>query len=97
MRLPRIFDFMIKYVAPAYLLTMIGLWAYNDLPKQWTVVTTQNVPFLTMCVIGGVLVFLLILINIAGRRWKVEQIDTAAGPGGQPRVIVGGASQEATR
>lgn len=77
LKLPKIFNFIIKYVAPAYLLIMLGSWAYNDLPKNWHTVRTEQVPFLTMCVIGAVLIFLLILINIGGRRWKAESRDTS--------------------
>ncbi len=73
LKLPRAFNFMIKFVAPAYLLVMLVLWCWQDLPKKIEALRGENqVPFLTICVIAMVTVFLLVLIAIAGRRWQVE-------------------------
>jgi SNF family Na+-dependent transporter len=73
LRLPRAFNFMIKFVSPAFLLIMLGMWCWKDLPKKIEALRGDNqVPFMTICVILTVTVFLLILIAIAGKRWNAE-------------------------
>ncbi len=73
MRLPRMFKFIIKYVAPTYLLFVLGSWCYQDLPKKIKELRENDVPFLAVCLILCVLVFLLVLISIAGKRWQAEK------------------------
>ncbi len=59
-RLPRIFKFIIKYVTPACLLTLLGWWFYCD---WWKVITMADVPPENVPYILGIrLVLLLILI-----------------------------------
>ena len=72
MRLPRFFPFVIKYVTPAYLLLMLGLWCYTDLGRYVNQVRTDQVVALTFGLVVVVTVFLLVLINLGGRRWKAE-------------------------
>ncbi|MCK6485492.1 MAG: sodium-dependent transporter [Phycisphaerae bacterium] len=76
--LPRLFNFIIKYVAPAYLIFVLGYWCWNDMPGKIQVLREQQVPFLAICVVLAVLIFLLILIAVAGRRWQAETRDTTA-------------------
>jgi len=62
-KIPRIFRFIIKYVTPACLLSLLGWWFYSD---WWKVITmegvpSENVPF----VLGTRLLLLLILIVLA--------------------------------
>ena len=83
MRLPRVFNFVIKYISPVYLLTVFVLWCYHkdNLPAYYTKLTSggedARVPLLALGVIAGSIVFFLILINIAGKRWKAETRDTS--------------------
>lgn len=77
MRLPRFFPFIIRYVTPAYLLLMLGSWCYTDLGKYVTMVRTDNVIAMTFGLVVVVTVFLLILINIGGKRWKAETREVA--------------------
>jgi SNF family Na+-dependent transporter len=79
MPLPRIFRFMIKYVTPLYLIVVFFMWCKNNLPGYVTQLMKGGVPLLTVCVIGAVTVFLLIMINVAGRHWKAETRDTGEG------------------
>jgi SNF family Na+-dependent transporter len=72
MRLPRFFPFVIKYVTPTYLVIMLGLWCKDDLPKFVTKVQENQVAALSFGLVVVVTIFLLILINIGGRRWKAE-------------------------
>jgi len=77
MRLPRAFKFVIKFVAPLYLLIVLVLWCWHDLPAKAKALKDQQVPMLTICLILVVMVFFLVMINIAGRRWKAEQMGRA--------------------
>ncbi len=73
MRLPRFFPFVIKYISPAYLLIMLGMWCKDSLMGYVDQVRSDNVIALTFAVIVVTTVFLLLLIQIGGRRWKAEQ------------------------
>lgn len=75
MRLPRFFPFLIKYVTPVYLLIMLGSWCKTDLLKYVKAVREDQVSFLAFCMVVVVTVFLLILIKIAGPRWRAETRD----------------------
>ncbi|HET6277686.1 MAG TPA: sodium:calcium symporter [Candidatus Polarisedimenticolia bacterium] len=74
MRLPRGFKFVIKYVSPLYLLTVFVMWCVNEnnLPKYLGELMKGGVALLTIGVIGSVLVFLLLMTAIAGKKWNAE-------------------------
>ncbi len=110
MPLPRVFNFVIKYVAPLYLLIVLGMWWFKGLISYLSTKADPSVParelglkdWLLLCVpervgklfdtsfehyqverlsvlvIGSVLIFLLLLTNIAGRRWRAEEADTSS-------------------
>lgn len=69
LRIPRVWKFVIKYVSPLYLLTIFVLWCTNNLPKRLEGLKEDRVAVLALLVLGAILVFLLVLINIAARRW----------------------------
>jgi SNF family Na+-dependent transporter len=77
MRLPRFFRFVIRYVAPLYLLIVLGTWCCRVLPDKLLQLGKNQVALLTMCIIGSVLIFFLLLTNIAGKRWNAEDQDTS--------------------
>ncbi len=72
LRIPRFFLFTIKYITPAYLLFTLGWWCYSTLPGEIEKLRTQQVPFLAMCMVTVVTVFMLILIHLGGKRWNAE-------------------------
>lgn len=85
MRLPGFFPFVIRYITPAYLLFMLGSWVYSDLGKYVKMIRTDNVIALAFLLVLVVTIFMLILINIGGRRWKAETRDQGSlVPGGVP-------------
>lgn len=79
MRLPRFFPFVIRYVTPTYLLIMLGMWCYTDLGKYVDQIRSDNVILLAFGMVVVVTVFLLMLINIGGRRWQAETKDAPRG------------------
>jgi hypothetical protein len=63
MRVPRIFRFIIKYITPACLLTLLGWWLVTE---WWDVITMVNVPAENIpYVLGTRLLLLAILIGLA--------------------------------
>ena len=79
MKLPRVFNFVIKYVSPLYLIGVFVLWCTYNLPAYVNQLRQGGVRLLTIGVILATLVFLLILIGVAGPRWQAETKDTSRG------------------
>ncbi len=76
MTLPRWFVPVIKYVSPTYLLAVFGLWAYYNLPDEIKSFRESSVKLYSVLIIAAVAVFLLMLIQIAGKAWRVETVDS---------------------
>ena len=77
LRLPRVFGFVIKYVSPAYLLTIFVMWCKENLPVYVENLSKGGVPLLAVGVIVSVFVLFTVLVKIAGRRW--DERDSGAG------------------
>jgi hypothetical protein len=55
-----------------YLLIMLGLWCWTELGAKARAVLEDRVSMLSFLVILTVTVFFLILIYLAGPKWKAE-------------------------
>lgn len=79
LRIPRVFNFVIRYISPTFLLVVFVMWCWKNLPERITEMSQEGMEgaVLALGVIGAVLVFFLILVMIAGRRWKAETRDTS--------------------
>jgi len=75
MRLPRFFPFIIKYISPLYLLIMLGSWVWGNSRTYFRQIMEDSVIALAFSMVLVVVVFLLILIHIGGRRWRAESRD----------------------
>jgi hypothetical protein len=92
MRIPNFFKFIIKYVSPALLLTILVAFVLNNILginfETWEMnptgyvadlIGTEETPsspvaLMSVGLIATVIVFLLILISTAGKRWtKLEE------------------------
>ncbi|MCE5185729.1 MAG: sodium-dependent transporter [Planctomycetaceae bacterium] len=75
-RIPRVYRFIIKYVTPAFLITILTVWLLKDRKAQvfMTNVPPQNRVFVMMTRIGllALLVFLLLMIWIVWRHRRRE-------------------------
>jgi SNF family Na+-dependent transporter len=71
-RVPRIVQFVLKYVAPLYLFVIFGVFCWQSLGKRITGMREDDVALLSVCIIGIVFLFLIGLVHIAGKRWKRE-------------------------
>ncbi len=79
MRLPLIFPFLIKYVTPLYLIVMLALWIWIELPKYYKVTMDDTVLKLSFGVTVITTVFLLIIIRLGGSKWQAEAKDRSRG------------------
>ncbi|MEP6821190.1 MAG: sodium:calcium symporter [Chthoniobacterales bacterium] len=75
MKIPRFFFFIMKYVAPAYLLVVLGGFAYYNLSDKVTELRGNPIALYTVAIIGVVLAILLALVAIGERRWRAAGMD----------------------
>jgi len=82
-RVPRVFKYIIKYVSPVYLLTILGFWSYNqffkvpDKPGELTrLQQIEELPVVQVSIGLIVVVSLLFLLLIAQsvKRWKAAEL-----------------------
>lgn len=69
-RIPRFVGFILKYVSPAYLLAIFGLWCYQGLPGQVDLLRKDPVVFGTFAFILVLFGFFLLLIHLGLKRWN---------------------------
>jgi SNF family Na+-dependent transporter len=77
MRIPRVYKFIIKYITPLFIFTILGVWLW----QEWVqVIFMKNVsladrPFILATRIGLVVVFitLAVLVKLAWRHKRVER------------------------
>lgn len=67
-KLPKVFTFLIKYIAPAYLLGVFGLWAFYNLPAELELFAQGGVRLATILGILLVAVLFLIFVLMGERR-----------------------------
>jgi SNF family Na+-dependent transporter len=71
-RIPRFVQFMLLYLVPVYLLVIFVWFCWNDLPAEAWKVAESPVALSSIGFLTTLLVFLLLLIHIAGRRWAAQ-------------------------
>jgi SNF family Na+-dependent transporter len=69
-RIPAFFTYIIRYVCPAYLLVILAAFAYQNFPGQARAVADRPAALLTVTFMGIVLLSLVLLVNLAARRWE---------------------------
>ncbi len=80
-RIPRFMMWLIKYVAPVYLLTIFVIWLKQNLGGYVKALTENNVVLMSVVLILLVLAFFLLLVAQSVRRWrKAEREAGEAGP-----------------
>ena len=82
MRIPRVVKYVIKYVAPVYLLTIFGVWFYNEFLKvpdnpdtvtRLQSITQDRVVQFSIGFIVVVLILFLLLISQSVKRWERQE------------------------
>ncbi len=71
-RIPRLVQYMLKYVVPVYLLAIFIGFAVQNVPGYVKSISDNPVAQGTIALILLVLGFLLLMVHIAGRRWERE-------------------------
>jgi len=71
-RIPKFVQYMIKFVVPAYLIVIFIAFCFQNLPERIEVISNNTVAILSLLFMGVVLSFLMVLANIAGKRWEAE-------------------------
>jgi SNF family Na+-dependent transporter len=74
MKVPGIFWFIIKYVSPAYLLAIFGFWCYRNIPAKIAEIRgmtgeDRGTVLLMLAFIAVLLIFFMMLANLADKRW----------------------------
>ncbi len=75
MRLPRAFGFVIRYLAPAYLLVIVVGFSVQELPGYVQGLLKNPTARNTLLGIGAFVVFLLAAVRVAERRWRAQGLD----------------------
>jgi neurotransmitter:Na+ symporter, NSS family len=75
MRIPRVFRFITKYVTPLYLLVVLGMFAWVNLPDYVKVLTKDKVALASVGVILVLLALLLWVVRQGEKRWKAKGLD----------------------
>jgi len=72
LRPPRwFFTVFMRFVTPAILIIVLVTWCWQNAPDYVQTLRGGGVPLLAVCFMLTILVFLLILVHIASRRWPV--------------------------
>ncbi|MBI4581021.1 MAG: sodium:calcium symporter, partial [Planctomycetes bacterium] len=98
LRVPSFFWFIIKYISPAYLLGIFGLWCYYNLPQRIRDIRgmsseDRGTVLLILSLIVLLLVFFGLLINLAGKRWRAMGKTAVAAEADYPDVRAAGADR----
>jgi len=68
-----VFTVVMRFITPAYLLTIFAMWCYSNAPDYAATVAKGGVPLLAVGLILTLAVFFLVLVHIAGTRWQRER------------------------
>jgi hypothetical protein len=71
-RVPRFVQFTLKFVTPAYMLVIFGLFCTHNMPDYVESLQEKPVAVWSMVFLGLVAVLLLFLVHTARRRWDRE-------------------------
>jgi Na+/pantothenate symporter len=71
-RVPRIVQYVLKFIAPVYLFIIFGVFCWQSMPDRIATIRENYVVLASISLIAIVFAFLLLLVHIAGRRWERE-------------------------
>jgi SNF family Na+-dependent transporter len=74
-RMPVIFKFIMKYVAPAYLLMVFLAFSVQNLPNWIRGVANQPLAQGALALVAGVTILLLVCVRIGEKRWRAAGMD----------------------
>ncbi len=71
--IPRIFDFIIRYISPAYLLGVFAVWLHQKGAENLAAIRTQPSVRIALLFVAAVLILFLLLIARAVRVWRARE------------------------
>jgi SNF family Na+-dependent transporter len=71
-RIPKIVQYLLKYVSPIYLIVIFVAFVINNVPDYFATLASNQAALLSVFFIGAVLAFIALLTHIAGKRWEKE-------------------------
>jgi SNF family Na+-dependent transporter len=74
-RIPRFYKFIMKWVAPTYLLTVFFFFCKNNLGGWIRGVAEQPLQQGALALIGGTIVLLIVCLRIGEKRWRAQGLD----------------------
>lgn len=74
-QIPPVFRFIMKWVAPLYLMIILVAFCITNLPSSLALVGQQPMAQLAFGLIGAVMVLLLVCVRIGEERWKALGMD----------------------
>src|SRR6185312_2542809 len=75
MKIPRFFLFVMKYIAPAYLLVVLVGYAVQNLGPALRTTSSDPVGLWTLVIIVAVLILLGGVLFLGERRWRAAGLD----------------------
>jgi len=72
-RIPRIVKYIIKYVAPVYLLVIFGMWLFQNAEDRISSIREDHTVAMAIAFIGAVLLLFILLIRQSVKRWDRAQ------------------------
>jgi SNF family Na+-dependent transporter len=72
LRIPWFVQLMLKYVSPIYLFGIFILFCIYNVPDYLKALSREPVALVSVLFIGAVLLFLSLLVHLAGKRWVKE-------------------------
>ncbi|MGH7898071.1 MAG: sodium-dependent transporter [Candidatus Binatia bacterium] len=74
-RIPRVYRFIMKWVAPLYLLTVFFFFCLNNLGGWLRAVADSPPQQGALALVGGTLLVLVVCLRIGERRWRAQGLD----------------------
>jgi SNF family Na+-dependent transporter len=74
-RIPGFYKYVMKYVAPAYLLIVFGFFSVNNLPGWIRAAAREPLQQGALALIAAVTVFLVVCTRIGEKRWRAAGMD----------------------
>lgn len=73
LQVPAFFAFVIRWICPAYLILILGAFAYQNFADKLRAVAAEPAAALTMTYMVMLFVLLLLAVRLAFRRWEAER------------------------
>ncbi len=74
-KVPRVFLFIMKWVAPVYLLVVLGGFTYSQLPGKLRDIASNPIELWTVVIIAATVLLLIAALAFGERRWRAAGLD----------------------